>query len=147
MARLKELPAYHRPEGEELEKLRKRVRWMETNDAERYVTAEPLSAKAVYEELLEDYENARAKYYEKRITLTGIVSKLGPDEFDAPSFEFTDETGARCYALIVFPGKDIYEKVQNGDIATVEGNVVFIMEPYGMVVKRCELLKVGTNEA
>ena len=78
--------------------------------------------------------------YEKRIRLKGIVSRIGPDEFGAPSFQFTDETQSRCYALIVFPTKDIYDQVQEGSRVEIIGNVVFIREPYGLVVKKCELL-------
>ena len=140
---LTELPPMERAEGEELQKLRERVHWFETNDAARYEGAEPLNAESVYRELLADYDNAHARYYEKRIRLTGLVSKLGPDSFGAPSFEFTDAENSRCYALVVFPDKDIYDRVKDGDAAEIIGNVVFIREPYGLVVKKCELLKVN----
>ena len=33
--------------------------------------------------------------------------------------------------------------VKTGDRAEIIGNVVFIREPYGLVVKRCELLGVN----
>ena len=102
-----------------------------------------MDAIALYHELLEDYENAKPKYYEKRIRLCGTVSKIGPDEFGAPSFEFTDAEKKRCYALVVFPTKDIYDMVKEGDRAEIIGNIVFIRELYGLVVKRCELLGVN----
>ncbi|MBD5460891.1 MAG: hypothetical protein HDR26_08145, partial [Lachnospiraceae bacterium] len=57
--------------------------------------------------------------------------------------EFTDEENKRCYELVVFPTKDIYDMVKEGDRAEIIGNVVFIREPYGLVVKRCELLGVN----
>ena len=142
MAKLTELPRYVRPDGEDLQKLRERVHRLETTDAERFKGEEPVSAVDLYNELLDDYENAYPKYYEKRIKLCGIVSKLENDEFGAPSFQFTDENKSRCYALIVFPNADIYEKVSEGDRAQIIGNVVFIREPYGLVVKKCELLEV-----
>ena len=137
---LTELPPHVRPQGESLEKLRERVHWLETNDAERFQGVEPADAIALYHELLENYETAYPRYYEKRIRLKGIVSRLGPDEFGAPSFQFTDEAGTRCYALIVFPTEDVYKQVQEGSRVEIIGNVVFIREPYGLVVKKCELL-------
>ena len=142
MARLTELPKFVRPENDELQKLRERVHRLETTDAERYDGNEPVDAVKLYEELLEDYENAFLKYYEKRIRLCGVVSKVERDEFGAPSFQFTDEKSSRCYALIVFPSADIFDKVSEGDRAEIIGNVVFIREPYGLVVKKCELLEV-----
>lgn len=142
MAKLQELPPHVRPEGEELEKLRARVKRIETTDAERFDGAEPIDPITLYHELLDDYENSFAKYYEKRICLRGIVSKIGADSFGAPSFEMTDADRSRCYALIVFPNTDIYDQVREGQMAEIIGNVVFIREPYGLVVKKCELLNV-----
>ncbi len=142
MAKLQELPPHVRLEGEELEKLRARVKRLETTDAERFDGEEPVDPITLYHELLDDYENSFSKYYEKRIRLCGIVSKIGADSFGAPSFEMTDADGSRCYALIVFPNTDIYEQVREGQMAEIIGNVVFIREPYGLVVKKCELLNI-----
>lgn len=144
MARLNKLPPHVRPEGEELQKLRERVKRLETTDMELYGDG-PFDPIRLYDELLSDYENAFAKYYEKRIRLRGIVSKVGADSFGAPSFEMTDADGSRCYALIVFPTTDIYEQVREGQVAEIIGNVVFIYEPYVLVVKKCELLNVEDN--
>ena len=137
---LTELPSQVRSPGESLEKFRERIHWLENNDAERFQGVEPVDVIPLYRELLENYETAYPRYYEKRIRLKGIVSRIGPDEFGAPSFQFTDETQSRCYALIVFPTKDIYDQVQEGSRVEIIGNVVFIREPYGLVVKKCELL-------
>ena len=140
MPKLTALPPYESPKGEALEKTRERVHRLENNDAERFQGTEPVDVIALYHELLENYETAYPRYYEKRIRLKGIVSKIGPDEFGAPSFQFTDETGTRCYALSVFPTEGIYGQVQEGSRVEIIGNVVFIREPYGLVVKKCELL-------
>ena len=137
---LTELPSQVRSPGESLEKFRERIHWLENNDAERFQGVEPVDVIPLYRELLENYETAYPRYYEKRIRLKGIVSRIGPDEFGAPSFQFTDEAGTRCYALIVFPTEDIYGQVQEGSRVEIIGNVVFIREPYGLVVKKCELL-------
>lgn len=145
MARLNKFPPHVRPEGEELEKLRARVKRLETTDMELYGDA-PFDPIKLYDELLNDYENACTKYYEKRIRLRGLVSKIGADSFGAPSFEMTDAEGSRCYALIVFPNTDIYELVREGQMAEIIGNVVFIFEPYDLVVKKCELLSVKDLE-
>ena len=140
MGKLKELPVFNRPEGEELEVFREKLKILETTDAERYVGEEPLDAVKIYEELLEDYENAFAKYHEKRAKLAGRITKLENNEFNAPSFQFTDGNKSRCYALIVFKEEEIYEKLHEGDYVEIIGNIVFIREPYGLVVKKCELL-------
>ena len=137
---LTELPSQVRSPGESMEKFRERIHWLENNDAERFQGTEPVDVIPLYRELLENYETAYPRYYEKRIRLKGIVSRIGPDEFGAPSFQFTDETRTRCYALVVFPTKDIYDQVQEGSRVEIIGNVVFIREPYGLVVKKCELL-------
>lgn len=136
--KLTELPRGQKPE--DMEAFRARIHRLETTDAERFTGPEPVDAVELYNELLEDFEATQPKYYEKRIRLCGLVSKVGPDEFGAPSFEFTDEGHTRCYALIVFPTKDIYEQAKEGDRVEIIGNVVFINEPYGLVVKKCELL-------
>ena len=143
MARRNELPPRVRAEGEELQKLRERVRRLETTDAERYIGPEPLDAAKVYNELLSNYESAFPKYYEKRIRLCGTVSRVERDEFNAPSFQLTDPGKTRCYALVVFPTEEIFEQVREGQRAEIIGNVVFIREPYGLVVKKCELLQVS----
>lgn len=145
MARLTQLPPRVRLEGEELEKLRARIRRLETTDMAPFGDA-PFDPIRIYDELLEDYENTFNTYYEKRIKLRGRVSKVGADAFGAPSFEMTDAEGSRCYALIVFPNTDIYEQVHEGQMAEIVGNVVSIFEPYGLVVKKCELLSVKDSE-
>ena len=143
MPKLKELPPFVPSADGGLQKLRERAHRLATTDAPRYAGKEPVDAVSLYNELLEDYETAHEKYYEKRLRLCGIVSKIEKDEFGAPSFQFTDEGKTRCYALIVFPTAEIYEKVREGDRAEIIGNVVFIREPYGLVVKKSELLEVA----
>ena len=150
MSALKELPRFEgRPADEEvLKRFRERIHRLETTEAPRFEGEEPLDAIALYKELLEDYENAYNKYYEKRIILSGLVTKVQDDEFGAPSFQFTDNSGSRCYALVVFPDETIYQQVKEGDQAEIIGNVVFIREPYGLVVKNSRLISTesGKNE-
>ena len=143
MAILTELPKFERPAEGDLEAMRARIRHLQETDAPRFDGTEPVDAVALYQELLTDYDNAFPKYYEKRIRLTGIVSKIEPDEFGAPSFQFTDEQGSRCYGLIVFPNEDIYTQVKEGERVEIIGNIIFIREPYGLVVKKCELWNEG----
>ena len=143
MAPLTELPQFIRPEANALQNFRERIHLMETTDAPRFEGKEPADPISIYKELLADYDAVFPKYSEKRIKLSGIVSKIEDDEYGAPSFQFTDEKGTRCYALIVFPSRDIYQKVHEGDRAEIIGNVAVIREPYGLVVKKCELLEVS----
>ena len=118
-----------------------RVAFLERNDAERYQGTEPVDVKKIYDALLADYDSARAAYFEKRIILTGVVSKIGPDVWGVPSIELSDRADGRCYALVVFPSEDIYDKVRIGSSVEVLGNILNIREPYGIVVKKSVLLK------
>lgn len=44
----------------------------------------------VYNDSIEDYDKTAANYYEKRLTVTGIVSRIGPDVWGVPSLELSD---------------------------------------------------------
>ena len=125
--------------GSEMQARMSRVAYLERYDAERYKGAEPVDVKKIYDALLDDNDGARAEYFEKRIVLTGVVSKVGPDVWGVPSLELSDRADGRCYGLIVFPSDEIYDKVRIGDTVSVLGNLLNIREPYGIVVKKCVL--------
>ena len=119
-----------------------RVSYLEQHDAERFTGNEPLSVKEVYDELLDDFKNVSEKYSEKRVIVTGVVSDIGPDVWGVPSLELSDTAEGRCYALTVFFDEKIYDEVKVGDRVTILGNILNIREPYGCVIKKCELIKV-----
>ena len=133
------LPPVKQLKGAELQARMSRVSYLETHDAERYQGTEPVDVKKIYDELLADYEAAKTKYFEKRIILTGVVAKVGPDVWGVPSLELSDRADGRCYGLIVFPSEEIYDTVRVGDTVNILGNILNIREPYGIVVKKSVL--------
>ena len=136
------LPPRRPGSQEEMKARMERVKYLEEHDAERYIGAEPVDVKTVYDAFLTEYDAAKEQYLEKRIILTGVVSRIGPDIWDVPSLELSDSSDGRCYGLIVFFTDEIYEKVKVGDTVTVLGNLLSVREPYGPVVKKCELMEV-----
>ena len=56
-----------------------RVAFLEKNDAEQYRNAEPVHVKTIYDAFLTDYTSAKAEYLEKRMILTGVISKIRPN--------------------------------------------------------------------
>ena len=141
MSKLTKLPPFKQPGEDEIEAFKEHISFLEKNDCELYEGQQPVEAGELYDELLSDYDNAYKKYIEKRIRLTGTISHIGKDEYDAPSFQFVDEKDTQCFALIVVSEEDM-GKVSEGDRAEIIGNIVLIREPYSLVVKKCELLDV-----
>ena len=86
LAQDKLLPPLKPLAGREQQERMNRVAYLERNDAERYQGAEPVDVKKIYDTLLADYAGARAEYFEKRIVLTGVVSKVGPDVWVCGAF-------------------------------------------------------------
>lgn len=140
------IPEQPRPTPEEQAKRMERVAYFEKNDCPLFVQDEPLDAKAVYEEFVEQYDTAAQKYYEKRIEMIGIASKIGPDIHGKPSIEMSDRADGRCYAFYIFDKDDFYSKVSVGDTVVCRGNFLRAREPFGAVLKKSELLKVNENE-
>lgn len=146
MNTVKLIPEQPRPTPEEQAKRMERVAFFEKNDCPIFPQDKPLSAKAVYEEFTEQYDGAAEKYYEKRIEMVGVASKIGPDIHGKPSIEMSDCADGRCYALYIFDKDDFYGRVAVGDIVVCRGNFLRVREPFGAVLKKSELLKVNANE-
>lgn len=136
------IPEQPRPTPEEQSKRMERVAYFEKNDCPIFAQDEPLDAKAVYEEFIEQYEIAAEKYYEKRVTMIGVARKIGPDIHGKPSIELSDGVDGRCYALYIFEKDDFYSKVSVGDTVVCRGNFLRAREPFGAVLKKSELLEV-----
>lgn len=136
------IPEQPRPTQEEQAKRMERVAYFEKNDCPTFVQDEPLDARAVYEEFVEQYDIAAEKYYEKRIEMIGVASKIGPDIHGKPSIEISDRADGRCYALYIFQNDDFYSKVSLGDTVVCRGNLLRAREPFGAVLKKSELLEV-----
>lgn len=103
---------------------------------------EPFCAKALYEEFTEDEDHFFAKYTDKRFEITGVAKKIGPDIHNKPSIELSDHRNTKTYALVIFPTKDHYSKVEIGDTVTVRGNYLVMSNHYGTVMKYSELVSV-----
>ena len=125
---------------EEQAKRMERVAFFEKNDCPVFAQEKPLEAASVYREFTEQYEAAAEKYYEKRIEMTGIARKIGPDIHGKPSIELSDRADGRCYALFIFDSDEFYSRVSVGDTVVCRGNFLRAREPFGAVVKKSELL-------
>lgn len=127
---------------EEMEKRMKRIAELEKTDCPPLDGTAPIDAVSVYDCFVNNYEQAKAAFIEKRVDLTGVIIKIGPDIHGKPSIELSDKADGRCYALFVFPNDDFYGKVKEGDTVVCRGNLLSAREPYGAVLKKCELVEV-----
>lgn len=127
---------------EEFQERMNRISYFEKNDCEQLEQSGPLDAAAVYHAFLEDYDRAETVYFEKRADMKGIVSRIGPDIHGKPSIELTDRVGGRCYALFVFADDSFAKSVHAGDTVVLRGNLLNAREPFGMTVKKCEIVEV-----
>lgn len=127
---------------EEMEKRMKQVSELEQTDCPPLDGIAPLEAVSVYDCFVNNYEQAKATFFEKRVDLIGVIIKIGLDIHGKPSIELSDKADGRCYALFVFPNDDFYGKVKEGDTVVCRGNLLNAREPYGAVLKKCELVEV-----
>ena len=134
------IPKQPAPSPEEQKKRMERVAYFETHDCPAFVQDSPLDAAAVYREFTELYETAAEKYYEKRVEMTGVVRKIGPDIHNKPSIEFSDRVDGRCYALFIFESDEFYSRISVGDTVVCRGNFLRAREPFGAVLKKSELI-------
>ncbi len=100
----------------------------------------PFDAQAFYAEAAADPDAAYDKYRGKRMLVTGIASKIGPDIHGKPSVELSDTVGGHCHVLAVFPSDAVYGKVSPGDRITVCANYLMLYDPFGVVMKLSELV-------
>ncbi|MBD5133343.1 MAG: hypothetical protein HDT38_02550 [Clostridiales bacterium] len=109
------IPEQPAPSPEEQKKRMERVAFFETPDCSVFVQDAPLEAAAVYREFTEQYEAAAERYYEKRVEMTGVVRKIGPDIHNKPSIELSDWVDGRCYALFIFENDEFYGRIAVGN--------------------------------
>lgn len=138
----KRIPDQTAPSPEEQAKRMERVAYFEVNDCPLFSQDKPLDAASVYEEFTEQYDRAAEKYYEKRIEMSGIVRRIGPDIHGKPSIELSDSADGRCCALYIFNDDAFYSKAAVGDTVVCRGNFLRAREPFGAVLKKSELLEV-----
>ena len=134
------IPEQPAPSPKEQRKRMERVTFFETHDCPVLVQDSPLDVAAVYREFTEQYDAAAEKYYEKRVEMTGVVRKIGPDIHSKPSIEFSDRVDGRCYALFIFENDEFYSRISVGDTVICRGNFLRAREPFGAVLKKSELI-------
>lgn len=137
------IPEQPRLTQEEQAKRMERVALFEKTDCPTFQQGKPLDVRAVYEEFTEHYEVATEKYYEKRIEMTGVARKIGPDIHGKPAIELSDKVDGRCYALCIFQDDYFYSKVSVGDSVVCRGNFLRAREPFGAVLTKSELIEEG----
>lgn len=102
----------------------------------------PFNVKILCDEFVADEESFYEKYVDKRFKVTGIAKKIGPDIHNKPSIEISDSVDGQTYALVIFPTKDHYSKVEVGDQVIVCANYLVMSNHYGTVMKYSELVEV-----
>lgn len=102
----------------------------------------PFDVKTLCDEFSADAEIFYAKYVDKRVEVTGITKKVGPDIHNKPSIEISDGVSGQTYALVIFPTDDHYSKVKVGDKVIVRANYLVMSNHYGLVMKFSELVSV-----
>lgn len=102
----------------------------------------PFAVKTLCDEFRADVNRFYERFVDKRFEVTGIAKKVGPDIHNKPSIELSDSINGRTYALVIFPTKDHYEKVNAGDCVTVRANYLVMSNLYGVVMKFSNLIAV-----
>ena len=128
---------------EEQEKRREEIKFGESHDYPAFEQAVPVEAEEIWRAFTEDYDAAVKKFTKRRIEVTGIVRRIGPDIHGLPSIEISDRADGRCFGLAVFTDEhanEIEEKAAVGERVTVFGNLFRAFEPYGAVMKKCEII-------
>lgn len=102
----------------------------------------PFNVKMLCDAFTKDESSFFATYVDKRFEVTGIAKKVGPDIHNKPSIELSDSAGGQTYALVIFPTKDHYSKVEVGDRVVVRANYLVMSNWFGTVMKYSELVDV-----
>lgn len=103
-----------------------------------------IPAKELYNVFKNDSEGAETKYSNKRVTVTGIALKIGPDVYTFPSVEVSETKNGSARVLCVLPYSDYLKlrKVYKGDLVTISGIVRRYSEKYDLVVmKECQIIE------
>ena len=129
---------------EEQAKRMEEIKYAETHNYPAFEQAIPVDAASIYREFTEDYDAAEAKYARRRIEVTGVVRRIGPDPHGLPSIELSDSVDGRCCALVIFTeekhAREIEEKTAVGETVVCLANFLSAMEPYGAVMKKSEII-------
>lgn len=113
---------------------------IETKNSPLLEQNEPINSKELYNQFINNFDNALNKYKDKRFEVNGIAIKIGADIHNKPSIELSNNINERCHILCVFPNDNIYNKVSVGDKVTIRGNYLVMSNLYGIVLKKCELI-------
>lgn len=119
-----------------------RIAHFEKEDCPAFCQEVPLNVKDIYEAFVEDFASAEETYFEKRVDVIGVVTRVGPDIHAKPSLELSDHEFGRHYALIVFPDDTIYRQASVGDTIVCRGNLLGAMETWGAVIKKSEVVEI-----
>ncbi len=76
----------------------------------------------------------------KRIRIKGIITYIGLDIHNVPSFELSNEKNGYTLSLCCLKSDKEYKNKKVGDEIIVEGNYLITNEKYGIVLKRSELI-------
>ena len=114
---------------------------LETQDSPLLEQDGPIASAELYDTFCNDFDNALKVYEDKRFEISGVAIKVGPDGHKKPSVQLSDAVDGRCHVLCVFPSEEVYDKVSVGDKVTVRGNYLVMCNLYGIVIKKCEVVR------
>lgn len=97
--------------------------------------------KDLHDEFSRDLAKSDSLFREKRLRTAGIITFKGIDEHGIPSFEISDKVDGYTLALCCLKSSKEYGNKNVGDEIIIEGNYLITNENYGIVLKRCNLIK------
>ena len=114
---------------------------LETQDCLVLAQSAPIASVELYDAFCNDFDHALETYEDKRFEISGIAIRVGLDGHNKPSVQLSDSADGRCHVLCVFPTEDVLREVAEGDKVVIRGNYLVMCNLYGIVIKKCEVVK------
>lgn len=107
-------------------------------DFEATAQEKPYEARKLFENFCSSFEETLPVCRDKRIEVTGIVSRMGLDIHGKPSVEVSDRADGPCYVLCVFETEEAYQHLTVGERIVCRGNYLGVTNDFGVVLKKSE---------
>lgn len=114
---------------------------LETQDCPILEQSAPIASVDLYDSFCNEFDTALGIYEDKRFEVSGTAIRVGLDGHHKPSVQLSDSVDGRCHVLCVFPTEDVLREVAEGDKVVIRGNYLVMCNMYGIVIKKCEVVK------
>ena len=114
---------------------------LETQDCPVLRQSAPIASVELYDLFCSDFDHALEVYEDKRFEVSGTAIRVGLDGHHKPSVQLSDCVDGKCHVLCVFPTEDVLTEVVEGDKVVIRGNYLVLCNLYGIVIKKCEVVK------